>query len=108
MEEESNVSTSPSPTMISEVETTEVSFEPSPSPEETQSPEQELASLISRMQELVSKAETQQVVSQTPAIAQAINKAVEFRPMVADQRNEVEKFLMRPDGPLSRYTNVKE
>lgn len=69
-----------------------------------ESPEQEFSRLVERMQELVSTMENRQAeATPTTAIAEAVNKAVEFRPMEVDERSEVEKFLERPDGPLARY-----
>lgn len=42
-------------------------------------------------------------------IQDVVNKAVEFRPMAPQKElTPVEKFLYRENGPLSRYTNLKE
>lgn len=69
----------------------------------------ELTQLLSRLQELVGQTpQLNNAESPVSTAVQSINKALEFQPMEKDDRGAVEKFLTRPEGPLSRFTNIKE
>lgn len=110
MEEEKNVNIESEP-----VEKTDVVL----------NPQEEAQALLGRLAELlntkpVEATEAAPDVSDQPEnqarqfptlneIQEVVNKAVEFRPMAPQKElTPVEKFLYRENGPLSRYTNLKE
>lgn len=93
--------------------------EESPVSQETKAPaslskEEEVQQLLSRLNELTSVNNsgslpaTEKSDPSLQGVAETINKAMSFRPMQVDNRSVVEKYLMRPDGPLARHYNIKQ